>query len=73
MQLQRSTKKPNINKGFHRYFNRAQQINSANKGSLHQWLQGIFFAMSAWNAGPEDGSDIAKYVVDIGRELPYTI
>ena len=35
------------NKGFHKYFNNSQKINSANKGSLHQWLKGDSFALYA--------------------------
>ena len=48
------------NEGFHMYLNKVQDIKSADKGSLHQWLQGIFFALYTWNTGPIDGTDIAQ-------------
>ena len=32
-----------INEGFDRYLNKVQKINSADNGSLQQWLQGVFF------------------------------
>ena len=41
-----------INKRLHRYLNKAQKINSVEKFSLHQWLQGVFFAFYTWNVGP---------------------
>ena len=62
-----------INKRLHRYLNKAQKINSVEKFSLHQWLQGVFFAFYAWNVGPVDGTYIAQSVVDIRRELPFQI
>ena len=31
------------------------------------------FLLHAWNEGPVDGTGIAKSVVAIGRELPFTI
>ena len=34
-----------INEGFHSYFNKAQKINSAEKVSIKQWLQGVFFTV----------------------------
>ena len=40
---------------------------------LNHWLKEIFLALYAWNAGPVDRNDIAKSVVDIGRELPFPI
>ena len=58
---------------FHRYLNKVQKIKSADKGSLHQWLQGIFSALYAWNVGPVDGTDISLSVVYIGREFPFPI
>ena len=48
-----------INEGFHRYLNRVKNIKSADKGSLHQWFQGVLFALFDWNAGPVDGTNIA--------------
>ena len=39
------------NQLFHHYLNKLQKINSAYKGGLHQWLQGIFFVLYAWNSG----------------------
>ena len=56
-----------INEGLHGYLNKVQEINSAEKGSIHQWLQGVLFALYAWNTGPVDGTDIARSVVAIGR------
>ena len=47
-----------INEGFHRYLKKLQKINSMDKGSLQQWLQGLLFALYAWNAGPVDGTEI---------------
>ena len=61
------------NEGFHRYLNKVHKINSADKGSLNQWLQGVIFALYAWNEAPVDGSDIARLVVAIGREFPFPI
>ena len=58
---------------FHRYLNKLKKINSEDKGSLHQCLQGILFALNAWNSGPVDGTDIAQSVVAIGRESPFPI
>ena len=48
------------NDGFHRYLNRVQKINSEDKGRLHQWLQGVFFALYALNSGPVYGTNIAR-------------
>ena len=56
-----------MNEGFHCYLNKLPKINSAEKGSLHQWLQGICFEFYAWNKRPVDGTDIFQPVVDIGR------
>ena len=56
----RGNHKAIINEGFHRYFNKAQNINSADKGSLRQFLQGLLFEMYAWNLDPVNGTDIAQ-------------
>ena len=56
-----------INEGFSRCLNKIQNINSAYNGSLHQWLQGIFFTLYAWNVGPVDVTDIDRSVVAICR------
>ena len=61
------------NEGFHRYLNKVQKINSADKVILHQWLHGVLFALYAWNAGPVDWTDITYSVVSIDREFPYPI
>ena len=45
------------NEGFHRYLEKAHKINSYDKGSLKQWLQGVFFVLYAWNTGPVEGTD----------------
>ena len=47
------------NEEFYRYLNKLHKINSAEKGSLHQWLQEVFFVLYDWNAGPVDGNDIS--------------
>ena len=60
-----------INEGFHRYLNKVQKINWSDKGSLHQWLQGVLFEMYSWNSGPVDWTYIAWSVVAIGREFPF--
>ena len=49
------------------YLNKVQKINSADKGRLHQWLQGALFALYAWNAVPVDGTEIARSVLAVGR------
>ena len=54
----RGNQKAIRNEGFHRYLNKLHNINASDKGSFRQWLQGVFFAMYAWNAGPEDRTDI---------------
>ena len=61
------------NYGFCKYLNKVQKINSAEKVSLHQWLQGVFFSLYACNVGLVDGTDIARSVVYIGREFPFHI
>ena len=47
------------NDGFHCYLNKLQKINSEDKGSLHQCLQGLFFALNDWKSVPVDVTDIA--------------
>ena len=61
------------NEWFHEYLNKVQKINSEYKGSLHQWLQGVFFELDALNASPVNGTDIARSVVYIGKEFPFLI
>ena len=61
------------NNGFHCYLNKAQSINSLDKGSLHQYLQGLFFVWYALNVGPVDGTYIALLIVAIIRDFPFTI
>ena len=53
--------------------NKVHNINSADNGSLNKWLQGALFALYAWKAGPVDGNDIDRSVVDISREFSFTI
>ena len=48
-----------INEGFHWYLNKVQDKYSADMDSLHQWLQGVFYTLYAWNAGPVDGTNIS--------------
>ena len=69
----RGNHKAIINKGFCRYLNKAQKMNSADQGSIHQWLQGVVFALYTCNEGPVDGTDISQSVVYIIREFPFTI
>ena len=38
----RGNHKEIINEGFNWYLNKVHKINSADKVSLHQWLQGLF-------------------------------
>ena len=47
------------------------KINLAEKGSLNQWLHGVFFALYACNSVPVDVPDIDRSVVAIGREFPF--
>ena len=69
----RGNHKAIINEGFHRYLNKVQKINLAEKVILHQWLQGVSFTLYAWNAVPVEGTNISISVVVIGRELPFPI
>ena len=62
-----------INEGFNQYLNRVQKINSAYKGSLHQWLRVVFFELCDCNAGPVYGIGIARSVLNIDRELPFPV
>jgi hypothetical protein len=61
------------NERFHRYLNKVQRINTANKDSMHQWKQGTLFALYAWNAAPIDGTDIPRSYVALGRAFPFPI
>ena len=56
--LTRGNHKAIINEGFPRYLNKLHKINLSYKGRLHQWLQGIFFALYDWNAYPVDRTEI---------------
>ena len=44
----------------YQYLNKAQNRNSVEKGIPHQWSQGVFFALYAWNAGTLDGTYISR-------------
>ena len=55
----RGNRKEIGNEGFYRYLDKVQKINSPEKGSLHQWLKGVLFALYGWNSCPVDGTDIA--------------
>ena len=48
-------------------------MNLSDKGSLHQWFQGVFFALYNWNLGPLYGTEIDLSVVAINRKIPYPI
>ena len=50
------------NEGFHRYLNKVQRIKLADKVRLHQWSQGVFLVLYAWNAGPVDGTKIYRII-----------
>ena len=50
--VERGNHKEIRNKGFHHYLDKVQKINSSYKGSLKQWLQGVFFALYVWNKVP---------------------
>ena len=61
------------NERFHRYLNKVQRINTADKGSWFQFRQGALFSLYAWNAAPMDGTDICRALVAVGREFPFPI
>ena len=61
------------NEGFDRYLKNPQKINSEYKGSLHQWVQGLFSALYACNVGPVDGTEMALSVLDIGRGFHFQL
>jgi len=61
------------NERFHRYLNKVQRINTADTNSMFLWKQGALFALYAWNAGPVDGTDIARSTVAMGRDFPFPI
>ena len=69
----RENKKAARNDRFHFYLNKVDKVNPPGKGSLRQWIQGIFFSIYAWSAGPVDGTDIYWYFVELGKELPFNI
>ena len=48
-----------INEGFHWYLKKVQKINSSEKVSLHQCLQGVLLSLYTWNEVPVDGTDSA--------------
>ena len=48
-------------------------MNYAYKGRLHQFFEGLLFALYAWNAGPVYGTDTSWSMVYIGREFPFSI
>ena len=53
----RGNHKEIIDEGLHRYLNKVQKLNSAEKDSLHQWLRGVFFSFFFRNECPVDGTD----------------
>ena len=63
----------NYNEGFHRYLKNVHRIKSVEKGSLHECLQGVLFALYDWNTGPVDQTEITQLVVAIGKEFPFTL
>ena len=60
-------------KGFHNYLSKVKEIKPSNKVRLQKCLQGVFFALYDWSAGPVDGTDIYQSVVDTSRNLPLPI
>ena len=48
-------------------------INSADKGSLHKLLRGVFFALYDWNVGRVDGTGVDRSLVASGREFIFPI
>ena len=62
-----------IYEGFNRYLDKVHKINSADKGSLHQWFQGILFLLYACTAGSVDVTNNSQSVVAIGREFQFLI
>ena len=71
--VKRGNYKAIINEGLCWYLNKVHKIISADKGSLHQWFKGVFFALYDYNAGPLDGTDITWLVLYIGREFTFLI
>ena len=71
--IARENHKAMRNERFHRYLNKVERINSADKDTLFQWKQGALFSIYAWNAGPIDGTDLSRSLVVIGREFPFPI
>ena len=69
----RGNQKSIVNEGFHCYLKKIHKLNLAYKVSLRLWLQGLFFALYAWNSVPVDGTDISESVVFFERELPVSI
>ena len=61
------------NEWFHYYLNKVECINTADKGSYHQWWQGVMFALYAWNASPINGTYISRSFVAVGQEFPFPI
>ena len=59
-EVARGNHKEIINEGFNMYLNKVQKINSEDKGSLQKWLQGVLFALYAWNADPVDRTDLTQ-------------
>jgi hypothetical protein len=72
-QVSRENHKAIRNKRFHRYLNKVQRINTADTGSPFHWMQGVLFALYAWNTSPIDGTDICRSLVAIGRDSPIPI
>ena len=62
-----------INERFHCYFNKVDNINPEDKVSLHQLLQGLFFALYDCNKVLVCVTDISLSLVAIRTELPFTI
>ena len=61
------------NERFHQYLNKVKRINTADKGSFHQWLQGVMFAIYGWNVAPIDGTDLSWSFVAVGQEFPFPV
>ena len=57
MYLQVETHKSIQNEVFCHYLKKLHEINSFDKVSIHQWLQGAAFALYAFNSGLVHGTD----------------
>jgi len=50
----------NLCERFHRYLNKVERIGGLDHKDFSLWMMSAAFAAYAWNAGPVDGTDIAR-------------